>query len=76
MPSRISLATNETDIRRSFAVLKQLRPHLEETAMVAQIVRQQAVGYLLAYVESEQVVRAVAFCDLARKCRLFGNTKA
>jgi GNAT superfamily N-acetyltransferase len=57
---RISLATNETDIRRCFAVLKQLRPHREETAMVTQIIRQQAAGYLLAYVESEQVVRAVA----------------
>jgi GNAT superfamily N-acetyltransferase len=60
MPRKISLAADETDIRLCFAVLKQLRPCLEENAMVAQIIRQQAAGYLLAYVESEQLVRAVA----------------
>ena len=30
------------------------------SAMVDQIVRQQAAGYLLAYVESDQVIRSVA----------------
>jgi GNAT superfamily N-acetyltransferase len=57
---RLALASNEMDIRRCCSVLRQLRSHLEESAMVDQIVRQQAAGYLLAYVESDQVIRSVA----------------
>jgi GNAT superfamily N-acetyltransferase len=56
----LALVSNEMDIRRCCSVLRQLRPHLEESAMVDQIVRQQAAGYLLAYVESDQVIRSVA----------------
>jgi len=57
---KIELASNETDIKRCCAVLRQLRPHLEEDAIMRQIVRQQAAGYLLAYCESEKVIRSVA----------------
>ena len=60
MPMTIDLASNETDIKRCCAVLRQLRPHLEQDAMMRQIVRQQAAGYLLAYCESEKVIRSVA----------------
>jgi len=56
----LALVSNEMDIRRCCSVLRQLRPHLEESAMVDQIVRQQAAGYLLAYFESDQVIRSVA----------------
>ena len=60
MPTTIDLASNETVIKRCCAVLRQLRPHLEEDAMMRQIVRQQMAGYLLAYCESEKVIRSVA----------------
>jgi hypothetical protein len=60
MPATIDLASNETAIKRCCAVLRQLRPHLEEGAMMRQIVRQQTTGYLLAYCESEKVIRSVA----------------
>ena len=56
----LALASNEMDIRRCCSVLRQLRPHLEESAMANQILRQQAAGYLLAYVESGEAIRAVA----------------
>jgi GNAT superfamily N-acetyltransferase len=60
MPTTIGPAFNETEIKRCCSVLRQLRPHLEESAMVRQIVRQQAAGYLLAYCEAEHLIRSVA----------------
>ena len=60
MPAIIEIAFNETEIKRCCAVLRQLRPHLEEGAMMRQIIRQQAAGYLLAYCESEHMIRSVA----------------
>ena len=60
MPVCIRVASGETEIKRCCPVLMQLRPHLEAIAMVDQILRQQAAGYMLAYCEAEQVIRAVA----------------
>jgi len=60
MPATFGHAFNEPEIRRCCSVLRQLRPHLDECAMMKQIVRQQAAGYLLAYCESENVIRSVA----------------
>ena len=39
---------------RCYPVLKQLRLHLDESALVSQVMRQQAQGYFLAYLESER----------------------
>jgi GNAT superfamily N-acetyltransferase len=56
----IALASTEKDIRRCYPVLHQLRTHLDEPTMLAQILRQQADGYLLAYCEIDNEVRSVA----------------
>ena len=56
----IHVAAGEEEIRRCFPVLKQLRLHLDESAMVRQVMRQQAQGYFLAFLESESEVRSVA----------------
>ena len=40
-------AESDEDIRRCFAALKVLRPHLDEAALVPQVRRQQAAGYCL-----------------------------
>jgi GNAT superfamily N-acetyltransferase len=56
----IALACTEEEIRRCFSVLQQLRTHLDEPTMLAQILRQQADGYLLAYCESDDEIRSVA----------------
>lgn len=56
----ITLATSENDIQRCYAVLHQLRSHLDEPTMVAQIRRQQVDGYFLVYCESDNEIRSVA----------------
>src|ERR1700747_3256176 len=66
MQHTIHVATDEEEIRRCYPVLKQLRPHLHESALVRQVTRQQAQGYFLAYLESESQIRSVAgyrFCE-------------
>ena len=50
--------TADDDVRRSFAVMKQLRPHLEEQEYVARVRQQRAGGYRLAVVEEDGVMRA------------------
>jgi GNAT superfamily N-acetyltransferase len=60
MPTTVKLALEEADIRRCCPVLRQLRPHLDESEMVGQILRQQVSGYQLAYCEREQEILAVA----------------
>ncbi len=58
---RILVADTEHDIARSYAVMVQLRPHLDgEAAFVEQVKRQQVEGYRLAFVEDEGQVTAVA----------------
>ena len=67
MEHTIHLAADEEKIRRCYPVLKQLRVHLDESALVSQVIRQQAQGYYLAYLESEDEIRSVAgyrFCEL------------
>ena|SRR5271166_251187 len=66
MQHTIYVASDEEEIRRCCPVLKQLRLHLDESALVNQVIRQQAQGYILAYLESEKEIRSVAgyrFCE-------------
>lgn len=54
-------ATGEADWRRCYPLLRQLRPHLEEDACVAQIGRQsREAGYRLIFLESGGVPVAAA----------------
>jgi GNAT superfamily N-acetyltransferase len=66
MQHTVHVAADEEEIRRCYPVLRQLRPHLDESALVRQVIRQQAQGYFLAYLESETEIRSVAgyrFCE-------------
>lgn len=59
-PVNIALAEADAEIARCFAVMAQLRPHLIETEFVTRVRRMQAEGFLLARLEAEGAVRAVA----------------
>jgi len=59
MPA-IALAQTDAEIARCFPVMQQLRPHLVEAEFVATVRKQQAGGYLLAYVEKDAAVVALA----------------
>lgn len=50
--------TSDEDVRRSYPVMKQLRPHLDEDEYVRRVREQRAGGYRLAIVEENGVVRA------------------
>ena len=50
--------TSDDDVRRSFEVMKQLRPHLAEDEYVTRVREQRTGGYRLAVVEEDGVVRA------------------
>lgn len=52
--------TSDEDVRRSYPVMKQLRPHLGEDEYVRRVREQRAGGYRLAIVEDDGVVRAAA----------------
>ena len=56
----IALASTPEQIRRCHAVARQLRPHLDEDAFVAQVARQQGEGYQLAFFDDGGGVRGVA----------------
>ncbi len=57
----ISLAEHEEQIRGCFAVMHELRPHLNEAAFVAQVRRQMTeAGYRLAMLSASGEVLAVA----------------
>ena len=57
----IRLAGTPAEIARCHAVMRELRPHFADTEkFVQQVQRQQQQGYLLAGVEAEGEVRAVA----------------
>lgn len=59
--TNIAIAETGEQIARCYPVVRELRPHIEtEEAFVAQVQRQQAQGYLLAYIEADGAVRAVA----------------
>lgn len=60
--SEIHLAQSDDDIAATFGVMHQLRTKLVESEYVALVRKQQAQGYLVAYVrEGEQVVAAAGF---------------
>ncbi len=57
----IHLAETEEDLRRTFPVMAQLRPHLNLSDYVAQGARQREhVGFRIAFLEEGGTVRAVA----------------
>lgn len=56
----IAMAETDADLARCFPVMAQLRPHLVEAEFVARVRRMQGEGYLLARLEEDGVVRAVA----------------
>ena len=57
---RIALADTEDAILRCHPVLVQLRPHIPKVGFVERVRRMQAHGFRLAYLEVDEVVRAVA----------------
>jgi GNAT superfamily N-acetyltransferase len=58
--TQIDFATTAEDVARCFPVMQQLRPHLVESEFVARIDRMRPNGFLLAALEDDGVVRAVA----------------
>ena len=50
----------DDEVRRSFGVMRQLRPHLTEDEYVARVRSQREAGYRLAVVEENGDVRAAA----------------
>ena len=59
--STIAIAEEEAQIRRCYAVMRELRPHIAtEDDFLAQVHRQQKQGFLLAYLEADGEIRAVA----------------
>jgi GNAT superfamily N-acetyltransferase len=56
----IAIAESNADILRCFPVMLQLRPHLVEADFVARVRRMQTEGFLLARLEEDGAVRAVA----------------
>jgi len=59
MPN-IQIAEIDDEILRCFAVMAELRPHLRLEEFVARVRRQQADGYLLAFLEADGDVKSVA----------------
>ncbi|MBW3544047.1 MAG: GNAT family N-acetyltransferase [Bacteroidetes bacterium] len=53
-------ARTADQITRCYPVMQQLRPHLTQQDFVAQVLRQQQGGFLLAGLEAAQEVKAVA----------------
>jgi GNAT superfamily N-acetyltransferase len=61
MQIKIAAALTKSKIQRCFPVMRQLRTHFEdEEKFVAQVERQRAEGYRLAFLEDGNGVRAVA----------------
>jgi GNAT superfamily N-acetyltransferase len=58
--ARIRLAQTREDVARCYAVMLELRPHLEPGPFVDQVARQQAEGYRLAFLEEAGTVQACA----------------
>jgi GNAT superfamily N-acetyltransferase len=56
----VKRAQSEEDFRRIAPVLLQLRPSFTTDSLVAQILRQQAEGFHVAYVEADGEVLCVA----------------
>jgi GNAT superfamily N-acetyltransferase len=59
--ARIAVAKTAEDIRRCHPVMRELRPHFDDAEkFIERVQRQQRDGYLLAFVEANGDVRAVA----------------
>ena len=59
--SRVAIAKTPEQIRRCFPVMRELRSHFDEPEkFVERVMRQQRDGYLLAYLEAGNEIRAVA----------------
>ena len=56
----LARAESDADILRCFPVMAQLRPHLVEAEFVPRVRRMQQEGFLLARLEEDGAVRAVA----------------
>ena len=56
----VHLAKSDADIERCFSVMVQLRSHLTPDVFVEQVKRQTKDGYMLAFVEEDNAVKAVA----------------
>src|SRR5689334_9582370 len=71
----VKLADSDADLRRCFAVMRQLRPHFEqEEGFIAQVRRQMAQErWRLAFVEEGGEVAAVAGFRLL-ECLATGKT--
>lgn len=52
--------TTDEDIRRSYPVMRQLRPHLEEEKYVSRVRAMRQSGYRIAVVEEGGEIRAAA----------------
>jgi GNAT superfamily N-acetyltransferase len=58
---QIAIASTPEAIRRCHTVMKELRPHIHNAErFIERVQRQQKRGYILAYLESDGEVRAVA----------------
>jgi len=57
---RILVADTDAAIARCAPVMRQLRPHVPEAEFVERVRRQQAGGYMLAFVEDDGRVVAAA----------------
>lgn len=63
---QIRILESLDDIRRCFPVMRELRPHLVMDGFVQQVLRQRTLhGYVLAAIEAEGRVTAVAGCRVA-----------
>jgi GNAT superfamily N-acetyltransferase len=61
MKARVTLAESREQVARCFAVMRELRTGLVDMeAFVEQVLRQQAQGFRLAFVEADGEVRAAA----------------
>ncbi len=58
---RIAIANTPDEIRRCYPVMRELRTQFEDAdRFIEQVQRQQKQGHLLAFVESDEEIRAVA----------------
>jgi GNAT superfamily N-acetyltransferase len=58
---KIALAESDSDLRRCYEVMRELRTHISSVEeFLERVARQQQQGFLLAYLEAAGEVRAVA----------------
>jgi GNAT superfamily N-acetyltransferase len=60
MMGNVQLAASADEVARCFAVMRELRTHLEQDKFVEQVLRQQRQGYRLAYLADAGVVQCCA----------------